>query len=364
MEEAGRRCFAVIMAGGRGTRFWPRSRRIRPKQLLDIVGDSPMVLQTVERAEHFTSGPSDIIIVAEEANAKALKDCVPRIPDENVLVEPVGRNTAACIGLAAEVLALRDPDSVMVVLPADHAISDVDAFARTIREAVAVAGSTGALVTLGIRPAGPDTGYGYIHAGSSLARADGIEAFRVERFVEKPDLQKAQHYFAMGDYYWNSGMFIWRVSSIQEAIERHLPDLNKGLKQVGEALVEGKGEIVERVYPTLESISIDYGVMEKATEAVMIPASFSWNDVGAWDALDGVLEQDPEGNIVRAPHYVGIDTHRCILHSNDRLLTTIGLEDVIVVDTGDAVLVCPKNRAQDVKTLVESLEAKGLDKFL
>ena len=364
MEATGRRCFAVIMAGGRGTRFWPRSRRIRPKQLLDIVGEGPMVSQTVGRAERFTSGPSDIILVTEEANAGALGDCVPHIPLENILVEPVGRNTAACIGFAAEMLARRDPESIMAVLPADHAISDVDGFVKTIREAVEVAGATGALVTLGIRPSGPETGYGYIHTGTSLKHANGLEAFRVERFVEKPDLQKAREYVARDDYYWNSGMFIWCVSSIRAAIERHLPELHKGLVSVGEALAEGKPDVIERIYPTLESISIDYGVMEKASEVVMIPASFSWSDVGAWDALDGVFEGDPEGNVVRAPHFVGIDTRRCILYSSDRLLTTIGLEDMIVVDAGDAVLVCPKERAQDVKALVESLESRGLGKFL
>jgi len=323
-----------------------------------------MVSQTVDRAERFTSGPSDIVLVTEEANAGALRDCVPHIPSENILVEPVGRNTAACIGFAAEVLARRDPDSVMVVLPADHAISDVDGFVKTIREAVLVAGATGALVTLGIKPSGPETGYGYIHTGSSLERTDGLEAYRVERFVEKPDLLKAKQYVSRDDYYWNSGMFIWRVSSIRAAIESHLPELHKGLEVVGEALSEGKLDVVERVYPTLESISIDYGVMEKASEVVMIPASFSWSDVGAWDALEGVFEEDAEGNVVRAPHFVGIDTRRCILYSSDRLLATIGLEDVIVVDAGDAVLVCQKDRAQDVKALVEALESKGLEKFL
>ncbi|MBI5097528.1 MAG: mannose-1-phosphate guanylyltransferase/mannose-6-phosphate isomerase [Nitrospirae bacterium] len=360
--------YAVIMAGGSGTRFWPLSREAMPKQLLRIDGGETLIQQTIARVSPLV--PTDrIYIVTNKNHAEPIRFQVPEIRKENYIIEPVAKNTAAAIGLAAIHINHHNPDGVMAVLAADHVIRHKDRFLDTLKDACGIARS-GYLVTIGIRPTRPETGYGYIEAGEKLEirsqkseteEADAPIAFRVLRFVEKPDIETARAYVEAGSYYWNSGMFVWRAGVILEEIGRHMVPLYKGLKKIESSFGKGTEESVTgEVFPKLESISIDYAVMEKSDKVVVVPADLGWNDVGSWTALDKISNRDANGNVITG-NVVDVDSKDSIIYAANRLVATLGLKDTVVVDTEDATLVCRKDRAQDVKKIVAELKRRGAE---
>jgi len=358
------RCSVVVMAGGSGERFWPYSRAEKPKQFLPVAGEGTLLQQAVRRAGLLAPWP-DIYIVTGRRYRGLVRQQVPGLPPENLLAEPVGRDTAPCIALAAAVIGARDPEAVMVVLPSDHMILDEARFAEVIRDAVTAARETGGLVTIGIRPTRPETGYGYIHVGP-LSRVERGRPLRVRKFTEKPDLETAVAFLASGEYLWNSGMFVWKVRAILEAVERHLPELACGMRPVAEAVgtADFDAALAEH-FPRLPKISIDYGVMEKADNVWAVPGDFGWDDLGTWTALERVAGKDADGNLVQG-QAVLVDTRGAIVRSDGggRLVVTFGLEDTLVVDTPDVVLVADKRRVQDLKAVLKELRRRGLDGYL
>ena len=352
--------FAVIMAGGRGTRFWPRSRGAMPKQLLDITGESTMLQQTVERIAPLVT-LQNILIVTGAEQATLVRSQLPDVPAENIIVEPVGRNTAPCICLAATKIYQQDPEAVMLVLPADHHIGNPEGFRTRLKAAADAASEIGALVTIGIAPTQPETGYGYIQYDSSRRRAG---AYRVERFYEKPDRDRAQQYLDRGNFLWNSGMFIWKASVILDAVKKHLPAMHDllfplkdswGTPSITAAIAEAYG----RVQP----ISIDYGVMEKADEVYTLVGDFGWNDIGSWSAIYDISAKDGAGNALRGD-VIAVESENCMVYSPKKLIAIVGLKDIVVVETDDALLVAPRDRAQDVRRIVEELELRGRKELL
>lgn len=355
--------YAVIMAGGRGTRFWPRSRQDLPKHLLDIVSDRTIIQETVDRILPLVPA-ENILIVTGETHAGELIRQLPRIPRENVIIEPAGRNTAPCIGLAALYVAKRAGDDVMIVLPSDHKITNTDEYLKILAAAADMAARGDYLVTIGIKPTRPDTGYGYLEKGSVAATVDGETIFKVKSIREKPDLGQARAFLRRRAFFWNSGTFIWKASTILKAIKRWLPALHDGLADIGQSIGTGREKgVIESVYGTLQSISIDYGVMEHADNAFLIRGDFGWSDIGSWDALWETSAKDPSGNVTRG-NCAAVDTRNSLVFSSGRLVATVGVEDLIVVDTGDALLICRKGSSQDVRKIVDLLEEKGLKHFL
>jgi mannose-1-phosphate guanylyltransferase len=350
--------YAVIMAGGQGTRFWPRSRRKMPKQLLNIIGEATMLEQTVARISALIPAERTLV-VAGEAYRDPIRASLPQLPAENFLFEPVGRNTAACVAWAALWVRQRTSDAVMAVLPADHLIRHVAEFLRVLEVAAVVAQPLNRLVTIGIQPTHPETGYGYIRASEDRLQVDGRAVFRVAQFVEKPSRHTAEQFLAEGTYVWNSGMFVWRADSIWQEISRHLPQLTHDLEPVAERMSADTMEnVLNDVYPRLPSVSIDVGVMERAQDVWVVPADIGWSDVGSWRALGELLDADAHGNVVIGEQR-GIDTAGCFIHSPSKLVATIGLNDLVVIETNDVLLICPKERDQDVRKLVELLEREG-----
>jgi mannose-1-phosphate guanylyltransferase len=351
--------FAVIMAGGSGTRFWPASRERLPKQFLAITGDRTMLEETLARAEGFAS-PDRISVVVGRVHADLTKRILSGKPVE-ILVEPRGRNTAACVGLAAlhaRRVAARSgaEDEPMVVLPADHFIADVEGFTRTVHAAASVARG-GAIVTLGVAPNRPETGYGYIHIGPEGVGSSEQPYFRVRRFVEKPDYQTALGYLSSGDYLWNSGVFIFTARTILQEIEDCMPALHEGLREIERAIdTPDYAAAVERAYDRIESVSIDYGVMEKTSKPIYVfRADFGWSDVGSWQALYELrqAECDEQGNLSLGDSTI-IDAKRNLVFSTtDRRVALLGVEDLVVVDTPDAVMVARLDRSQDVKRFAD-----------
>jgi len=346
------------MAGGQGTRFWPRSRRKMPKQLLNIVGETTMLEQTVARISPLIPAERTLV-VAGDAYRDPIRACLPQLPEKNFLFEPVGRNTAACVAWAALWVCQRASDAVMAVLPADHLIRHEAEFLRVLKVAAVVAQPLNRLVTIGIQPTHPETGYGYIRASEDRLQVDGRAAFRVAQFVEKPSRHKAEQFLAEGTYVWNSGMFVWRADSIWGEICRHLPQLAHALEPVAEITsADTLGDVLNDVYPRLPSVSIDVGVMERAQDIWVVPADIGWSDVGSWRALGELLDADAQGNVVIGEQR-GIDTAGCFIHSPSKLVATIGLSNLVVIETDDVLLICPKERDQDVRQLVELLEREG-----
>jgi mannose-1-phosphate guanylyltransferase len=355
--------YAVIMAGGQGTRFWPRSRRARPKQLLNIVGETTMVEQTVARIRPLIP-PERTVVVAGEAYRDTLRSCLPHVPAENFLFEPVGRNTAACVAWAALWVQQRAADAIMIVLPADHLIGDEAEFLRVLATAAVAAQPRDRLVTIGIRPTHPETGYGYIQVSEDRVRVENRDVFRVARFVEKPSRQKAEEFLADGRYLWNSGMFVWRADAILQEMRRCLPQLAKDLEAMRTAIGSSRlARVVAKVYPRLPSVSIDVGVMERAQDVWVVPGDFGWSDVGSWRALSALLPADAHGNVVVGEQR-GLDTSGCYIYSPHKLVATIGITDLVVIETEDVLLICPKERDQDVRMLVELLAREGREDML
>jgi mannose-1-phosphate guanylyltransferase len=358
MAPLHRELYAVIMAGGQGTRFWPRSRRKMPKQLLNIVGEATMLEQTVARISPLIPAERTLV-VAGEAYRDPIRACLPQLPEENFLFEPVGRNTAACVAWAALWVRQRASDAVMAVLPADHLIRDEAEFLRVLEAAMVVARPLNRLVTIGIQPTHPETGYGYIRASEDRLQIDGRDIFRVAQFVEKPSRQKAEQFLAEGTYVWNSGMFVWRADSIWLEVCRHLPQFARDLEPVADVTAaDALSDVLNDVYARLPSISIDVGVMERAQDVWVVPANLGWSDVGSWRALGELLSADAHGNVV-VGELCGIDTAGCFIHSPGKLVAMIGLSNLVVIETDDVLLICPKERDQEVRQLVELLEREG-----
>lgn len=348
---------AVIMAGGQGTRLWPQSRYNNPKQLWEIFHGKSMLQNTVERLAPLIP-PQRTLIITGEHLAEQICTQLPQVPSKNVIVEPMGRSTAPCVGLTA--LYIDDPDAYMAVLPSDHVIQQPDEFRRLLKIAVDVASEEEHLVTFGIRPTGPETGFGYIQRGEYVRD----EVYTVREFTEKPDAPTARQFVDSGEYYWNSGMFVWKVSTLMTMIERYLPNLYQGLMTIKSALgTPDEPRVIEDVFEKIESVSIDYGIMEKAGTTYVVPGDFGWNDVGSWAAMPEVWETDQEGNTFQGT-IMALDSHDTIAYNSDGLTALIGVENLIVVKAGNAVLVCAKDQAQRVRNMVAKLCENEMEEYL
>lgn len=350
---------SVIMAGGVGQRFWPSSRRRHPKQLIDLTGKGSMLSLTVDRMRAL-SAPEEIFVITNSSQVEAIaKDLGDRIPAENIVGEPVGRDTAPSVGLAAVLVENRFGDIPFMVLPADHLIGDEAIFARAVRAAESYAADNDALVTFGMNPSRPETGYGYIHAGKQLAEKDGTVVFEAISFHEKPTVEKAHEFVGEGCYFWNSGMFFWRPSVIRREIKAHLADLDRMLADLGNRLgTEDIDDVLNDIYGSAPSISIDYGIMEKAENVAVIRGDFYWNDVGSWESIREIFPKDPDGNVLVGNHVV-IGGRENTVFAPDRLVALVDVDDVVVVDGGDAILVCRRDSVQKVRDIVETLEKNG-----
>ncbi len=353
----------VIMAGGSGTRFWPKSRKSKPKQLQNIFSKRTMIQETLDRIKPLID-TNNTLIITGRSHAEELKKQVPEIPDQNIIIEPVGRNTAPCIGLAALYIKRKDPQGVMAVLASDHLIKDEKEFLNLLSVAKMVAEEKGYLITLGIRPKKPETGYGYIQYGEEILAINNKKIFKVNRFIEKPKKEVAEGFLSSGNYLWNSGMFIWKADTILNMIEIHLPELYQGLMRIDNVISTDKErDTIEEVYSGIESISIDYGIMEKAKYVAVIPCDPGWSDVGCWNSIPEVLPCDEDGNVIIGKH-IGIDTSGSIIHAPHKLIATIGIKDMIIIETEDALLICPRERGEDVKKMVETMKEKSMDEYL
>lgn len=351
--------YAVILAGGSGTRFWPLSRESWPKQMLQIVGEDTLLRQSIRRLNGFISLDHVFIVTTDKLgqDIKTHLNVFGKHANQiKIIREPCGRNTAPAIGLASLYVKKMDPEALMMVMPSDHVIKEVKKFEEDVSKAVAGA-EKDYLVTFGIQPNKPETGYGYMKVKEDTA--PGLTLKRLDKFVEKPDLETAKTYLKEGNYFWNSGIFLWKVSKIMGEIERYMPEMYWGLERIEESLgTENEKETIETVYLEMDSQSIDYGVLEKSNDVLTLPASFDWSDVGSWPALDDVLEHDSHGNIIRG-NAIGLDNHHSIIFGGDRLLAAIGLQDMVVVDTPDATFIAPKERTQEVRKIVEELKRNG-----
>lgn len=357
--------YGVIMAGGGGTRFWPLSRQAKPKQLLNLSGKEVMVNEAVDRLAK-TADKDDIFIVTNKTQAEVMKRVTSgRIKQNHILAEPSARNTAACIGYAAMEILKKYGDGIMVITPSDAFIKNPDEFTRVLSVAVKEAEEHDKLVTVGITPTFPSTGYGYIKfVKDSSAGNTEVKALEVEEFKEKPNFETAKEYVASGCYAWNSGMFIWKASTILKNFENYLPEIYADIQKIGDAMgTSSEYDVINAVYPQIQSISIDYGIMEKSPDVMVVPGEFGWNDVGSFDMLKVMHEEDADGNVV-VGNCVNIDTKNSVVYSSGRLVTTLGLDNVVVVETEDGIMVCNKERVQDVKLIVEKLKEEGKKEYL
>lgn len=360
------RVYGVIMAGGVGTRFWPRSREKSPKQLLEILGKGSMLQNTVKRLHPIVDAKAVYVITNRVQRSMVLKQLTD-VPSDNILDEPIGRNTAPCIGLAALHLLRVDPDAVMVVMPADHTIQKVEEFHRLLGVAIGTAAESGSLLTIGIHPTHPETGYGYIQIHTDEGPHNPYHdrgVLKVKTFAEKPNLATAERFIASGDFLWNSGMFVWRADAILREIERCLPDLHAGLKKIEQVIGAPQYQsTVETVYGMIRGISIDYGVMEKSENVYVIPADLGWNDLGSWDEVYRLSGRDSNDNSITGK-VIQKETKHCYIYSPEKVVATIGVEGLIIVNTEDALLVCRVGQSQEVKEVADYLKRKQMFEYL
>jgi mannose-1-phosphate guanylyltransferase len=363
-EVINMKIFAILMAGGVGTRFWPRSRARYPKQVLDIIDHETMIQSTFRRTQNLVKA-SNIFIVTNPDQREIIKDQLPKISDNNFIIEPFGRNTAPCIGLAALSVQQIDNEGIMVVLPADHLITNVKEFKSVTTQAAKFAFETNNLVTLGVAPTNPATGYGYIQRGNFIRKFNGHKIYQVKTFAEKPNLDTAERFLESGDFYWNSGIFVWKASKILKEIEEKLPELHEGLMEIKFAMgKKNQASVLENVYRRLRGISIDYGVMQTSQDVYVIPTRMGWNDVGSWEVVFDIAEKDKNKNAGEYKEVVQVDSGENYIYAPDKLVAMVGVKNLIVVDTGDAILICRKNKSQDVKEIVEHLKKSGMDEYL
>jgi mannose-1-phosphate guanylyltransferase len=356
---------ALIMAGGGGTRFWPRSRQRRPKQFLALGGDRTLLQQAGDRIEAQVP-PERTWVITGAAYTDETHRQLPALPAAHVVGEPCGRDTAACIGLGAALIARADPAATMLVMPADHVIEPVQEFRRAAHVAEQMAEEhPDALVTFGIPPTFPSTGYGYIHRGAETAHRQGVAVYRVRGFREKPDRDLAERYVASGEYFWNSGIFVWKAATILRALRQRQPELFAAVQRIAEAWpTADRDAVLRREYEGLPRISIDYAVMETAPEVLVVQAPYRWDDVGSWLALERMHPQDADGNTVLATH-AGINTKGCVLAADaGHLLATVGVSNLLIIQDGNATLVADRREEATIKKLVELLKEKGLEKYL
>jgi mannose-1-phosphate guanylyltransferase len=356
---------AVIMAGGGGTRFWPRSRQKRPKQFLALAGERTLLQQALDRALGPASAEHTWVITAAAHRDEVARQ-LPELAPDQVVGEPCGRDTAACVCLGAALVAAQDPEAVMLVTPADHVIEPAQEFRRAVHVAAQMAEAhPAALVTFGITPTYPATGYGYIHRGADIARRQGVAVYRVRAFREKPNADLAERFVASGEYFWNSGIFVWKAATILAALREHQPALASAVERIAQAWPTPQREaVLAREYQALPRVSIDYAVLEHAREVLAVQAPFTWDDVGSWPALERLHPQDADGNTVLARH-CGLDTSRCLIVADPgRLVATVGVSNLLIVQDGDAVLVADRRQEGAVKQLVEALRQKGLEEYL
>jgi mannose-1-phosphate guanylyltransferase len=355
--------YTLIMAGGAGTRFWPRSKTSRPKQYLNIFGEDSLLQDTIKRFSTFTD-PDNIYIVSSATQAKVLEEQTSMLPKKNLIYEPIGRNTLPCIGLAAMVAETENPDGIMVVSPSDHLIQNNELFKDTVLAATKIADERDGIVTIGITPTYPATGYGYVKTAEDITDAELIKQFKVDCFVEKPNQQKASEYLTEGGFYWNSGLFVFKISVFLKAVEEFAPalyaDLRKIQADLGSATYE---QTLDTIYRAVESVSVDYGIMEHAKNIYLVEGNFDWNDLGSWDSVYAVDEKDENGN-AGSKETIFEGTKNSYAYSEDSLIAVVGMEDVIVVHDGNTILVCKKDKSEDVKKIVEKLKAENKKKYL
>ncbi|HET7753474.1 MAG TPA: mannose-1-phosphate guanylyltransferase [Anaeromyxobacteraceae bacterium] len=353
---------AVVMAGGSGTRFWPLSRQAKPKQFLPLAGKLPLLAETVKRLPPLAP-IARTYVACGPVHARGVRKLLPKLPRENLLVEPVARNTAPCVGLAAIHVARRAPDGILAMLPADHHVSQPELFREAIATAARIAAG-GDIVTIGITPSRPETGYGYLEVGAPLAgetpvAGGALPPARVKRFVEKPDRARAEEYLRDGGYLWNSGIFVFRADVILDEIARAMPELAKRLGAIAATLgTRGYAKALAQEFPACPSESIDYGVMERSSRIAVVPADFGWSDVGSFAAIPEVRAADGDGNVATGDALVIDGKDNVVLADAGRLVAVVGASGLVVVDAGDALLVCPRERAQDVKRAVDELKRR------
>jgi len=347
--------YALILAGGTGTRLWPHSRTSLPKQLLALINGQTMMQATVKRILPIVP-VENIFIASNRTYGPLIRQQIPKLPPANIIEEPSGKHTAPCIGLGAVHMNPPTSDEVMASLHADHFIADEEGFRQGLLAAEEAA-RQGYLVTLGIEPTGPETGYGYIQRGAELGRYNDHTVYRAARFLEKPDLPTAQRFMASGEYYWNSGIFIWQISTLLQAFQDHMPEFHHQLGQIEQALKAGQA--IDSIWQQIAPQSIDVGIMERAQQVAMVPVDIGWNDVGSWASLHQINQADEDDNVVLGADHVSFDMSGCLIQGNGRLIAAVGLQDVIIVDSGDDILVCAKDKAQDVKKVVNWLEEQG-----
>jgi mannose-1-phosphate guanylyltransferase len=356
---------AFIMAGGGGTRFWPRSRQSKPKQFLKLAGDATLLQQANERLEALATPARTWVITGASYAAETARQ-LPSVAAEHIVGEPCGRDTAACIGLAAALCVRQDPDAIMVVTPADHVIEPAQEFRRAVKVAEQMVNEhPQALVTFGIKPVFAASGYGYLERGAELVQRQGIPVYRVGAFREKPKLEVAEQYLASGKHFWNAGIFVWRAATIMAQLRANRPSIATAVERIAAAWeTPQREEVLTKEYASLEKISIDFAVMEKAPEVLMVQAPFLWDDVGSWLAIERRQPQDANDNTVLANH-LGFDTQRCVIAADEgKLVATLGVRDLIIIQDGDAILVAHRDEEGNIKKIVEELKKRNLNEFL
>jgi mannose-1-phosphate guanylyltransferase len=355
--------YAVIMAGGSGTRLWPRSRQNRPKQFHSLTSDRSLLQETITRLSPAVE-IEQTYVIAGKSHVKSILEQIPDLPDSQVIAEPSARNTAPAVGIMAVILEARDPGAIMMVLPADHFIAKGEDFRRLLGVVEDVVKEDDFLLTLGIKPTYPETGYGYIEIAKEYKEVEDDKVFWVKSFKEKPNVETAQEYVASWRYLWNSGMFVWKASTILKLFEKYAPEIYEGLVRYRKALdTPDEAEVLKAVYKDFPSISVDYAILEKAERVLVVPADIGWSDIGSWAALHELLSFDGETNVVIGRH-VGIDTHNCLIHGGSRLIATVGLDNMVIVDSDDVLLICPKGRSQEIKHLLDKLKKQGRTEYL
>jgi mannose-1-phosphate guanylyltransferase len=351
----------VILAGGSGTRLWPRSRESHPKHLLALHGKQSLLQATYQRVRRLTD---EVSVITERSQVESIHAQLPELTSAHFIIEPARRGTASALGLAAVTIARRDPGATMISVHADHYLGDdEDAYLRTLDGEAAWAESRASLVTVGLKPPYPSTAFGYMRLGERVLAPGRDPAYRVQAFVEKPDLHTAERYLANGDYFWHLGLFSWPVDVLFAELAKHAGELYKGLMAFGDATVRGDPAAAELAYLELPPAPIDTAVLEKTSNLLMVPAQFEWHDIGSWADLHDILEQDEAGNFVEGEHVL-IDSRNCMIHSPRKLVAAVGLENMVVIETDDAILICPKARSQDVRLIVERLKQMGKKEYL
>lgn len=355
--------YTLIMAGGSGTRFWPRSKTAKPKQYLNIFGDDSLLQSTIKRFSTFTE-TDNIYIVSGKSQSEVLEEQTTMLPKQNLIYEPVGKNTLPCIGLAAMFAEKENPDGIMVVSPADHLIENDELFKDTVLAAVKIADEKDGIVTIGITPTYPATGYGYVQTAEDITGGEKISQFKVERFVEKPDESTASNYLEQGGFYWNSGLFVFKVSVFLEAVKEFAPELYSDLRKIQADLGQPTFETtLDTIYRAVESISVDYGIMEHAKNIYLVEGNFVWNDLGSWESVYLTDQKDQNGN-AGSGETIFHETKNSYVYSEKGLVAVVGLDDVIVVQDGDTTLVCKRENAEDIKKIVDQLKAENKKQYL